>query len=75
MDNRIITTEFVDEDYKIENSLRPKLLTDYIGQSAVKDNLKIYIEAAKKREEPLDHVLFYCPPGLGKTTLACIIAN
>ena len=75
MDNRIITTEFVDEDYKIENSLRPKLLTDYIGQSAVKDNLKIYIEAAKKREEPLDHVLFYGPPGLGKTTLASIIAN
>ena len=75
MDNRIITTEFVDEDYKIENSLRPKLLTDYIGQSAVKVNLKIYIEAAKKREEPLDHVLFYGPPGLGKTTLASIIAN
>lgn len=75
MDNRIITTEFVDEDYKIENNLRPKLLTDYIGQSAVKDNLKIYIEAAKKREEPLDHVLFYGPPGLGKTTLASIIAN
>ena len=75
MDNRIITTEFVDEDYKIENNLRPKLLTDYIGQSAVKENLKIYIEAAKKREEPLDHVLFYGPPGLGKTTLASIIAN
>lgn len=75
MDNRIITTEFVDEDYKIENNLRPKMLTDYIGQAAVKDNLKIYIEAAKKREEPLDHVLFYGPPGLGKTTLASIIAN
>ncbi len=75
MDNRIITTEFVDEDYKIENNLRPKMLTDYIGQAAVKENLKIYIEAAKKREEPLDHVLFYGPPGLGKTTLASIIAN
>ena len=75
MDNRIITTEFIDEDYKIENNLRPKMLTDYIGQAAVKDNLKIYIEAAKKREEPLDHVLFYGPPGLGKTTLASIIAN
>lgn len=75
MENRIITTEFVEEDYKIENNLRPQLLCDYVGQSAVKDNLKIYIEAAKKRNEPLDHVLFYGPPGLGKTTLAGIIAN
>lgn len=75
MGNRVITTELVEEDYKIENSLRPKLLCDYIGQTKAKDNLKIYIEAAKKRGEPLDHVLFYGPPGLGKTTLAGIIAN
>lgn len=74
MEKRVITTELIDEDYKIENSLRPKLLTDYIGQSKVKDNLKIYIEAAKQRGESLDHVLFYGPPGLGKTTLAGIIA-
>ncbi len=75
MGNRIITTEIIEEDYKIENSLRPKLLKDYIGQSKAKSNLKIYIEAAKQREESLDHVLFYGPPGLGKTTLAGIIAN
>ena len=75
MEDRIITTDFIEEDYKIENNLRPQLLVDYIGQSAVKDNLKIYIEAAKKRSEPLDHVLLYGPPGLGKTTLAGIIAN
>ena len=75
MNNRIITTELMEEDLKIENNLRPKMLKDYIGQSKVKDNLKIYIEAAKKRGEPLDHVLLYGPPGLGKTTLASIIAN
>lgn len=75
MNKRIITTEFADEDIKIENHLRPQLLTDYIGQEKVKETLKIYIEAAKQREEPLDHVLFYGPPGLGKTTLAGIIAN
>lgn len=75
MGKRIITTELIEEDYKIENSLRPKLLTDYIGQKKAKDNLKIYIEAAKARKESLDHVLFYGPPGLGKTTLAGIIAN
>ncbi len=75
MEKRVITTELIEEDYKIENSLRPKLLTDYIGQSKVKHNLKIYIEAAKQRGESLDHVLFYGPPGLGKTTLAGIIAN
>lgn len=75
MGNRIINTELLEEDYKIENSLRPKLLCDYIGQAKAKDNLKVYIEAAKQREESLDHVLFYGPPGLGKTTLAGIIAN
>ena len=75
MGNRIITTELMDEDYKIENSLRPKLLCDYIGQTKAKENLKVYIEAAKQREESLDHVLLYGPPGLGKTTLAGIIAN
>lgn len=75
MTKRVITTEFVEEDIKIENNLRPKLLKDYIGQNKAKENLKIYIDAAKKREEPLDHVLFYGPPGLGKTTLAGIIAN
>lgn len=75
MEKRLITTEIMEEDDKIENSLRPKLLKDYIGQSKVKGNLKIYIEAAKQRGESLDHVLFYGPPGLGKTTLAGIIAN
>lgn len=75
MEKRVITTEIMEEDYKIENSLRPKLLTDYIGQEKAKNNLKIYIEAAKQRGESLDHVLFYGPPGLGKTTLAGIIAN
>lgn len=75
MNKRVITTELMEEDYKIENSLRPKLLCDYIGQAKVKSNLKIYIEAAKQRKESLDHVLLYGPPGLGKTTLAGIIAN
>lgn len=75
MGNRIITTDIIEEDYKIENSLRPKLLRDYIGQGKAKKNLKVYIEAAKEREESLDHVLLYGPPGLGKTTLAGIIAN
>ncbi len=75
MNNRVISTEIMEEDLKIENHLRPKLLKDYIGQCKVKDNLKVYIEAAKKRGEPLDHVLLYGPPGLGKTTLAGIIAN
>ena len=64
-----------EEDVKIENHLRPQLLKDYIGQQKVKETLSIYIEAARQREEPLDHVLFYGPPGLGKTTLAGIIAN
>ena len=75
MNNRVITTELIEDDIVIENNLRPKLLKDYIGQKALKDKLKIYIEAAKQREEPLDHVLFYGPPGLGKTALAMIIAN
>lgn len=71
----MITTEFTEEDVKIEGSLRPQFLKDYIGQKKTKDILKIYIEAAKKRGDALDHVLFYGPPGLGKTTLAGIIAN
>ncbi len=74
-DERLISGEFTADDNDIEISLRPKSLNDYIGQEKVKENLKIYIEAAKKRSEPLDHVLLYGPPGLGKTTLAGIIAN
>jgi Holliday junction DNA helicase RuvB len=75
MAKRVITTEITEEDKRIEGSLRPQLLKDYIGQAKVKENLKIYIEAAKQRKEVLDHVLFFGPPGLGKTTLAGIIAN
>ena len=71
----MIETNLMEEDMKIEGSLRPQTLVDYIGQTKVKDNLKIYIEAAKQRGDALDHVLFYGPPGLGKTTLAGIIAN
>ena len=75
MGKRIITTEKLEEDIKIEGQLRPQHLTEYIGQEKAKKTLGIYIEAAKARGEALDHVLFYGPPGLGKTTLAGIIAN
>lgn len=75
MEKRIITTDITEEDKRIENSLRPQLLNDYIGQAKAKETLKVFIEAAKSRNESLDHVLFYGPPGLGKTTLSSIIAN
>lgn len=76
MNNRkVISTEIQEEDVSAEKSLRPQCLEDYIGQAKAKENLKVYIEAAKGRGESLDHVLFYGPPGLGKTTLAGIIAN
>ena len=72
---RVIETNLTEEDKKIEKTMRPQCLDDYIGQEKAKSTLKIYIEAAKQRHDSLDHVLFYGPPGLGKTTLAGIIAN
>ena len=75
MAGRVIETKLLEEDVKLEGSLRPQKLKEYIGQKKIKDILSIYIEAAKQRNDSLDHVLFYGPPGLGKTTLAGIIAN
>lgn len=74
-ENRMISPDFTPEDVDVEFSLRPKTLDEYVGQEKAKENLSVFIEAAKRRDEPLDHVLLYGPPGLGKTTLSNIIAN
>ena len=75
MDKRMVDQEFHNEDTDLELSLRPTQLKQYIGQSSIKSNLEVFIKAAKLRQEPLDHVLLFGPPGLGKTTLSNIIAN
>ena len=74
MDDRLMNSTFLAEDSSVEQTLRPRSLRDYVGQKAVKDSLGIYIEAALSRHDALDHMLLYGPPGLGKTTLACIVA-
>ncbi|HIE64797.1 MAG: Holliday junction branch migration DNA helicase RuvB [Nitrospira sp.] len=75
MDDRIVTSQSTDEEQRVDSSLRPTSMEDYVGQEKIKENLKVYIQAAKNRGDVLDHVIFYGPPGLGKTTLANIIAR